>query len=567
MLRSRAMCRFVVTLIVLAACAGGGPQQVGEQPSWRGGASASAPAAAPRARAVTGPVTFAPTSEAAINYNDPLRAPPHTLLNDAVTAAVKGAATRAGLTAPVPDARLFRACAELAEVVSEEGVLSYTLIEFALLRNGIIEPSPRLLVVWGAIDSPELIVQQLEPRLPELLGEGAALRLGVGAAKRNPDGSGAVVFALQGLGLATSPIPRAVRSGGKIAIDAVLDPRYRDPEVFVTHDDGRTEQLDVKPGRAGAFAAQVACGARKGRQQIEITASDAAGSTVLANFPVWCAAGPPPSITVDPAREDPPVATPQAAERGLLAYLNRDRIAAKLVALEWDDRLAEVARGHSEEMLRTHVVAHISPVTGSAADRVRVAHIKTTLVLENLARAYGVSEAHQGLMNSPGHRANLMSSAATRIGIGVTFGEEVSGRREMFVTQVFTRVPPKLDPQKAVGTLRQKLTSARRTLAYTPQLYTYAQTFVDRLAAGQSRDVAYQAIKAYIDGLGRSYQRVGSVITVTGDIDALDGASLLGNTTADEIGIGIAQGTHPDIGDNAIWIVVMLAERRAPSSP
>jgi uncharacterized protein YkwD len=547
------MRRLVVTLIVLGACSGRGPQRVGAQPSWRGGTHTSQAA---------GPVTFAPASEPAIRYNEPPQAAQHTALNDAVTAAVKDAATRAGLHVPVADARLFRACAELAEVVPEEGIVGYTLVEFALQRNGIIEPSPHLLVVWGDIGSPELIVEQLSPRLAEILGDGATARLGVGAAKRGADGSGAVVFALQGSGVSTSPIPRAVAAGSSLLIDAVVDPRYRDPEVFVTHDDGGTQRLELKAGRAGGFTSQVSCGAHKGRQQIEITASDAAGSTVLANFPVWCATEPPQTVTVDPAHDDPPAATPEDAEHRLLANLNRDRAAAGLPMLLWDDRVAGVARGHSEEMLRTRVVAHISPATGSAADRVRAAKIRTGVVLENVARAYGVNEAHDGLMNSPGHRANIMSGVATHIGIGVLFGEEVSGRREMFITQVFTRVPPKIDRAKVVDTVRQKLVAVRSTLLQTPILGGLAQQLADGLAAGESRDQAYLAIKHPIDGFGRSYQRVGTVITATADLDTVDGGGLLGDSTADDIGIGIAQGPHPEIGENAIWIVLLLATRR-----
>ena len=103
----------------------------------------------------------------------------------------------------------------------------------------------------------------------------------------------------------------------------------------------------------------------------------------------------------------------------LLALVNRDRQVAGLPGLLWDEHVADVARGHSTEMRRTKIVAHLSPVTGSAADRVRAAKIKTAVVLENVARAYGLGEAHQGLMNSPGHRANLMSHAATHLGIGV----------------------------------------------------------------------------------------------------------------------------------------------------
>ena len=550
------MRRLVVTWFVLGACSSAGPQRIGAEPSWR--------KAGAHAAASGGPVTFAPASEPATRYNEPPRSAPSTPLHDAVVAAVRDAAIHANVQVPVADARLFRACAELAAIVPEEGIIGYALVEFALQRNGIIEPSPHLLVVWGNVDSPQLIVEQLEPRLAEILSDGATARLGIGAAKRNPDGTGAVVFALQGSGVETLPIPRVVGAGATIAIDAVVEPRYRDPELFVTREDGSTQRLALAPGRPNGFTSQVPCGAHKGRQQIEITASDASGSTVLANFPVWCASTPPASVTVDPGHDDVAVASPAQAERRLLADINRDRLAAALPALLWDDRLAEVARGHSEEMRRTHVVAHISPTTGSAADRVRAAKIRTAVVLENVARAYGVTEAHDGLMNSPGHRANLMSSVATHLGIGVVFGDEISGRREMFVTQVFTRTPPALDPAKAAAAVRQKLASARPTLVLQVKLAELAQRLANALAAGHSREEAYATIKSRVDGLGRLYQRVGSVITATADLDTLEGKGLLGDSAAEDAGVGIAQGPHPEIGDNAIWVVVLLASRRTP---
>jgi uncharacterized protein YkwD len=545
----------VVALIVLGACSGG-PQLLGAQPSWRGGEA--------RTTAAGGPVTFAPASEPVSRYNEAPRPVPHTALNDAVIAAVQGAAMQGGLRPPVADARLFRACAELAEIVPEEGIVGYTLVEFALQRNGIIEPSPHLLVVWGPIDSPALIVDQLKPRLAEIFGDGASARLGVGAARRNADGSGAVVFALQGSGVSTTPIPRVVAAGTTVVIDAVVDPRYRDPEVFVTHDNGSTERLELRAGRAGGFTSQIACGERTGRQQVEITASDAAGSTVLANFPLWCGAAPPATVTVDPVHDDAPAASAEDAEHRVLASVNRDRVAAGLAALAWDDRLAAVARGHSEEMHRTHVVAHISPTTGSAADRVRAAKIKTGMVLENVARAYGVNEAHQGLMNSPGHRANILSPVATHLGIGVVFGDEVSGRREMFITQVFTRVPPRIDQAATLEALRKKLAAVRPALQHRPALAALAQQLADALAAGETREAAYQRIKPQLDGFNRSYQRIASVITATADVDGLDGAGLVGDSVADDLGIGAAQGPHPELGDNAVWIVLLLATHRAP---
>jgi uncharacterized protein YkwD len=545
--------RWLIGLLVVACACSAQPQKVGTEPSWR----------KPTEPRTVGPVTFAPTTEAATRYNEPLQAPAHTALGDAVLAAVGSAAQQAHLPIPAADARLFRACSELAQIVPEEGVVGYSLVEFALQRNGIIEPSPHLLVVWGDVDAPEPIVEQLKPRLAEILGDGATARVGIGAVKRNPDGTGAIVFALQGSGVTTSPIPRSVSSGGTFKLDAVVDNRYHEPEVFVTRDDGSTERLGLEHGASGGFKSSVGCGTHKGKQQIEITASDASGSTVLANFPVYCGTDPPLSLTVEATRDDDGVVEPAEAGQRLLALLNHDRQAAGLPALAWDERVAAVAKGHSEEMRRTKVVAHVSPTTGSAADRVRAAGIKTAVVLENVARAYGIGEAHQGLMNSPGHRANLMSTTATHVGIAVVPGEEVSGghgRRELFVTQVFIRIPPKVDTKLAAELVKKRL-DAVRPVTVTAKLTATAQQLADGLAAGKSRDSLWPQARHQLDALGNLYARVGSVITAVAELDTIDGKQLVGDYHPDDIGIGIAQGTHPEIGEGAIWIVILMAEK------
>jgi uncharacterized protein YkwD len=545
----------VVIALVAAACSGTGPRPVGSQPSWR---------AAPPVSTVPAPVRFAPSSEPARHYNEPAARPPPSALGDATIAAVRDAAQRLGAPVPVADARLFRACAELAAVVPEEGIIPYTLVEFALQRHGIIEPSPHLLVVWGDIDMPQLIMDQLQPRIAEILAAGATARVGIGAAKRMPDGTGAVVFALQGSAVTTAPIPRAVPSDGSFLLAATIDPSYREPEVFITRKNGSVERLELSPQRGPAgteVRVQIRCGKLDGKQQVEITAVDAQGSTVLANFPVWCGVEPPLTMVVEPSIDDAPVADPREAERRVLALVNRDRQAAGLAPLLWDERVADVSRAHSLEMRTTKVVAHVSPTTGSAADRVRAAKIKTPVVLENVARAYGVGEAHQGLMNSPGHRANLLSSSATHVGIGIVFGEEVSGRRELFVTQVLTRIPPQVDPAAAVAELRRRLVTVR-PVGTDPALESIAQELANGLAAGKTREQAYGPLKPRVDGLGQRFQRVGSVITAAGELDAIEAGAILGDAKPDDIGIGIAQGTHAELGDGSLFVVVLLGTRR-----
>src|SRR5262249_13157073 len=132
-----------------------------------------------------------------------------------------------------------------------------------------------------------------------------------------------------------------------------------------------------------------------------------------------------------------------AVEREIFELANRDRGRGGLPPLAWDDRAAAIARLHSEEMRDKEYVAHVSPTTGTAGDRAKAGGLATPLLLENLARAYSPSEAEDGLMNSPGHRANLMSPSATHLGVGVALGRPVGGQRELYVTQLFFRVTPR----------------------------------------------------------------------------------------------------------------------------
>jgi uncharacterized protein YkwD len=546
-------------LAFVVAC-GQGPRRVGGQPRWRKveakGTTVSAGGVS------TAPIIFSPTSTGVKRYNDPpFVAAPSTPMGDAITASVDAAAARLKVDPPLADGRLFAAADEIAEVVPDEGVVPYRLVEFAMQHHGIIEPSPHLLVIWGPLDDPSAIVAQLEPRLAELLETGAGGRLGVGTA-RGAQGEGIVVVALQGTSVTTRPIPRALPDGGVVRVEGEVSHGFRDPEVFVTKDDGSVLRARSSANGPKKFAADVDCGREPGRLQIEITAVDAAGSSVLANFPVWCRQAAPVEITVAPSRDDSePVATEAEAEARMLELVNQDRAANGLPILEWDERTAEVARAHSREMLATGQVAHVSTRTGNAADRVRAAGIKSAAVLENIARAYGVGEAQEGLMNSPGHRANLLSKAVTHVGVGIVFGEEVAGRREMFVTQVFIRVTPKIDPVAVTAQVREAITDVK-ALGADKTLDTVAKDLADALARGEDRKAASAKASKALEKLGGKYAKVGSVITTVADLDALDAKNLVGDSIATHVGIGIGQGTHDELGEGAIFVVLLLGIAR-----
>ena len=121
------------------------------------------------------------------------------------------------------------------------------------------------------------------------------------------------------------------------------------------------------------------------------------------------------------------------AERQLFDLVNEERTQRGLDALVWDERLVPVARAHSQEMFTLKYFSHESPTSGSPFDRLKDAQISYSRAGENLAYAQSITVAHRALMDSPGHRENILRPEFTRIGIGVINGG-VYGR---MVTQLF----------------------------------------------------------------------------------------------------------------------------------
>jgi len=554
----------VAALALIAACSSG-TTRVGGQPSWRQGHGGDDALDEPPSstRSVTvAPVVqvkLVPSAVAAAAYNDRPRAlAPSSPVGDAIAREILALAP--AVATPVADGRMYRAAADLAKVVPSQGVLPYPVVEFAMQHHGIIEPSPNMLVVWGPLDQPELLVENLRPRLAELLHGEPLRRFGVGTAQRGD--RGAVIVMLQSSYVDTEPFPRALAAGGAAKLIGRVLAGFAEPEAFVTRDDGVVERLPLALGANGAIAGDFACGAHRGRQQVEIAAEDHTGSTVLANFPVWCGEPPPDQVSAEVDPDDArPVTSAADAEARMLVLLNRDRAVANLPALEPDPAVAAVARAHSADMRDHDFVGHVSPTTGSASDRVDAAGIKTGVILENIARAYGVAEAQAGLMNSPGHRANALSTAATRVGIGITLGAEVAGRRELFVTQVFTRVPPPIDRVAGQRTLVERLV-ANRAIRADVALDRVADRYAASLAAGLDRKQASTQASADLETIGSGYRQAASVVTAVTDLDAVDADAIYGGMAANRLGVGFAQGPHPELGPGTYWIVVIMATAR-----
>jgi len=95
--------------------------------------------------------------------------------------------------------------------------------------------------------------------------------------------------------------------------------------------------------------------------------------------------------------------------------------------------MVPVARQHSVEMFQLKYFGHQSPSLGSPFDRLQAAKISYTRAGENLAYARSVAIAHRGLMESPGHRENILRPEFTKVAIGVI----AAGSYGRMFTQLF----------------------------------------------------------------------------------------------------------------------------------
>lgn len=127
-------------------------------------------------------------------------------------------------------------------------------------------------------------------------------------------------------------------------------------------------------------------------------------------------------INLDVAPSKAQLTVDEASERRMFELVNSERAKVGVGPLVMDTTITAVARAHSRDMFEKHYFSHINPQGQDAGDRLTAAGIPFTYAGENLAYAPDLATAHQGLMNSEGHRKNILDPAFHRVGIGVIDG-------------------------------------------------------------------------------------------------------------------------------------------------
>lgn len=229
--------------------------------------------------------------------------------------------------------------------------------------------------------------------------------------------------------------PRRRRRGPIIALIAALAVVVFGGLLLLARGRGQTVDEPDATGVAGATVAATASASGAATPDPTPTPTPLPAPPTSGN----AATGAPAAVTVFPF-EDPIYTL-------ALDLINESRREAGLPAVAWDSVAAEAGRRHVVEMIEWGYFSHWN-LEGLGPEHRYSRAGGANAVSENLhARASVrpptaagdwetvIREAHAGLMDSPGHRANILDPAHTHVGIAIAY-DQTAG--QMRLTQEFT---------------------------------------------------------------------------------------------------------------------------------
>lgn len=138
-----------------------------------------------------------------------------------------------------------------------------------------------------------------------------------------------------------------------------------------------------------------------------------------------------------PTEKVEPVDNLSSLENQMIDLINEARKENNVDPLKTDKQLTKVARKKSKDMVQNDYFSHNSPTYGSPFDMLNKFGVEYLQAGENIAANSSVKAAHKELMNSTGHRRNILNPQYTHVGAGIKSSEKYG----YIFTQLFISKP------------------------------------------------------------------------------------------------------------------------------
>lgn len=229
-----------------------------------------------------------------------------------------------------------------------------------------------------------------------------------------------------------------------------------------------------------------------------------------------------PTLTVAPTRTPTPPPDLETFARYMMDLINRDRQAAGFPPVQWDETAARAAQVHAEEMARYVYLSHWNLDGYGPEHRYNYAGGRDA-VRENVYAYYqrssagagipiqdwqkAVEEAQEALMQSAGHRDNILQPSHTHVGIGIGYNPalgEVRIAQEFVDRYVILDPVPELaragDAVEIAGRMLPGVSSPLFNLAYEPAPTPMSVAELNKTGTYTSRAEVFQALKPQVEG-------------------------------------------------------------------
>ena len=122
----------------------------------------------------------------------------------------------------------------------------------------------------------------------------------------------------------------------------------------------------------------------------------------------------------------------------MLSLVNKERRRHGMSNLSFESSLNTAAQAHSDDMRRRVFFNHTGSDNSKFSTRIRRTGYNFRCGAENISTHRTITSSHNGLMNSEGHRRNILNPNYRHIGIGIETYTRGRYKGNFAITQVFT---------------------------------------------------------------------------------------------------------------------------------
>ena len=327
-----------------------------------------------------------------------------------------------------PDPRLCHVAKWLAESLARgQKAPQASFVSYLCSHFGISAPIPYIIHLRQALLEDHLnFIFKYEESLYDAIKLGAP-QFALGFAELIHEDERISVALIQPQYLSVNPFSRHVLGDmGLIIHGESLD--MLPLEAWMTRPDGTAHSVPLQ--RNGSYFSLQLKDRERGQYHIEILGESAGGPVVCLNAPIYRSVSPPQEFILTEGSRPSKIAWFNRKRLYQLINISREMVGQK--ALPKSRELQAVAQAYAQEMALYGFASHTSPQGERLNHRTEPLKEKAERIFENLAVGTTVDEVHEQLMSSPAHRAAILDSEVTHVGVGLSINHHLIFGVEVF---------------------------------------------------------------------------------------------------------------------------------------